>query len=456
MSGTMSSLQTGLSALRYNQVLMDVASGNIANASNAGYTRRQVVGQATGAPSVPAMWSRWTGAGDGVQASSVTRLTDALLDSRARTEHATGSFLDARSASLSRLETALAEPGDGGIASALDQFKAGWGDLASNPGDTAARSQVLARARTLSDTITTQASAVDNEWVTQRTALDNGANEVNQVASNLADLNKALRSAYVGQTDANTLLDQRDQLTQRLAELTGAQVTVNSDTTVDVTVAGQSLVSGNTAGTMTTSGSSNLAGAGADPVGLQLNGTDITLGTGELGSAQTLLGNDLPGYMGQLDAFVSSLVSSVNGQHAAGVDLDGAAGGDLFSGTTARDLSVAITDPRKVAAADASKGGLDNTNANAMSGLDMGAAGYRNLITAFGVTVSSAATGSTNQGTLVDQIDASREAVSGVDQDEEMVNLLTAQRGFEGASRVLTTMDEMLDTLINKTGLVGR
>jgi flagellar hook-associated protein 1 FlgK len=37
-----------------------------------------------------------------------------------------------------------------------------------------------------------------------------------------------------------------------------------------------------------------------------------------------------------------------------------------------------------------------------------------------------------------------------------MVNLLAAQRGYEGASRVITAMDEMLDTLINKTGLVGR
>ena len=35
-----------------------------------------------------------------------------------------------------------------------------------------------------------------------------------------------------------------------------------------------------------------------------------------------------------------------------------------------------------------------------------------------------------------------------------MVNLLAAQRGYEGASRVLTTMDSMLDTLINRTGLV--
>ena len=55
---------------------------------------------------------------------------------------------------------------------------------------------------------------------------------------------------------------------------------------------------------------------------------------------------------------------------------------------------------------------------------------------------------------LTAQVDASRESLSGINIDEEMVNLLAAQRGYEGASRVLTTMDSMLDTLINRTGLV--
>ena len=60
------------------------------------------------------------------------------------------------------------------------------------------------------------------------------------------------------------------------------------------------------------------------------------------------------------------------------------------------------------------------------------------------------------QATVTEQVDASREAQSGVNLDEEMTNLLTYQRGYEAASRVLTTIDSMLDQLINRTGLVGR
>ena len=84
----------------------------------------------------------------------------------------------------------------------------------------------------------------------------------------------------------------------------------------------------------------------------------------------------------------------------------------------------------------------------------MGGDAYRNLVTGFGVTVSSARQVAANQSVLTAQVDASRESLSGINIDEEMVNLLAAQRGYEGASRVLTTMDSMLDTLINRTGLV--
>jgi flagellar hook-associated protein 1 FlgK len=45
---------------------------------------------------------------------------------------------------------------------------------------------------------------------------------------------------------------------------------------------------------------------------------------------------------------------------------------------------------------------------------------------------------------------------SSVDLDEETVTLLAYQRAYEGAARVMTAIDEMLDVLINRTGVVGR
>ena len=217
MSGTFSSLSSALSALRYNRVAMDVASGNVANAGTTGYARRSVIGQATGAPATPALWSRWDGAGDGVDASRVDRMVDPLLDARSRSEHAASAQLDARSTSLVRFETTLAEPGAGGVAAALDAFQQGWHDVANNPADSASGVQLLARAATLRDAIATQGSAVDKEWSDQHARLAALGDDLNSTAAQLADLNKGLRAAYVSGTDAGNLLDQRDLLTLKLA-----------------------------------------------------------------------------------------------------------------------------------------------------------------------------------------------------------------------------------------------
>jgi flagellar hook-associated protein 1 len=454
VSGTFSSLSNALSALRYNRVAMDVASGNVANAGTAGYARRAAVAQATGAPAELALWSRWEGAGDGVQVGGIDRMVDPLLDARARSEHAARSFLDARATSLVRFETTIGEPGDGGVAAALAAFKQGWHDVANNPGDGAARSQLLGRAETLRSTIAAQGRAVSTEWSDQRTRLTAVATETNELAAGLAKINEGLRISHVSGTDAGVLLDQRDQLTLRLAELTGATVTVNEDTTVDVRVEGQVLVAGNAATPVTVSGSADLAGAGTDPVRVSVGGTAVTLRGGELGAAQDLLTGALPDYLTRLDAVVADLAAAVNAQHGQGADLDGAAGTAFFTGSTAATLQVAVTDPRAVAAADPAKGTLDGSNADLLGTLDLAAGAYRSLVTDFGVAVSSARRVAENQTILTAQVDASREALSGINVDEEMVNLLAAQRAYEGAARVLTTLDSVLDTLINRTGLM--
>jgi flagellar hook-associated protein 1 FlgK len=175
---------------------------------------------------------------------------------------------------------------------------------------------------------------------------------------------------------------------------------------------------------------------------------------GQLGGTYQLLTDDLPSYLTGLDGFVSTLVSEVNDLHESGYDLSDPpqTGVSFFGGTTAADLTVLVTDPKEVAAADA-PGTLDGSVAARMATKDLGATDYRSLVTDFGVKVASARRVAENQGILTAQVDAARESLSGVSIDEEMVNLLAAQRAYEGASRVITTLDSVLDTLINRTGL---
>lgn len=463
MSGTFSSFGSALSALRYNRVAMDVAGNNVANANTEGYVRRSAIAQATGAPPVPALWSTWNGTAGGVEVGGIERMADPLLDARSRLEHGSLSHLSVRSSSLVRFETTIAEPSDNGVAAALSAFKHGWHDVANAPDDDAARSQLLGRAQTLEAAIRSQATAVTTEWADQRMRLGSIEAEVNKLASDLADLNGALLAAEASEGDASTLLDQRDVLALRLSELTGGRVSAHRNggevtPMFDVQVGGHSLVSGTTANQLVITAAAELADQGNGPVGVSVRiGTGVeqpvteALG-GELGGTLQVMQEDLPGYLDRLDAFAVKLRDDVNAFHGAGFDANDAPGTEFFTGSGAATFTLAITAPGLIAAAD-SAGSLDGSVAMSIGEADLGAREYRSLVSTFGVEVASARRLTGNQGVLTAQVDANRESLAGVSIDEEMVNLLAAQRAYEGASRVITTLDSVLDTLINRTGL---
>jgi len=463
MSGSFTSLNTALSALRYNRVAMDVASGNIANVGTEGYARRRVNAESVGAPSQPAMWSRYDGAGDGVTVSGVDRMVDALLDVRARREHGNQSYLDVRQAVLERVETGIGEPGDSGVAAAIADFRSAWHDLANNPGSDAARAQVLGRAASLADAIRVQARNIDAESGDLRVRALADVAEVNTVAADLAATNKSIATSNLNGTDAGVLLDQRDQLALRLSELTGATATQRADGGFDVSVNGVALVTGQNAGTLQIA--SGITATGADdgsPITFTITDSSGTTAvpagmTGDLGGVTDLLTTTLPAYSSGLDAIAQQLADEINTQHQAGYDAAGNPGLAFFSydpADPAGTLAVALASPDEVAASSIAGGGLDAGNATALAGATGVEDSYQRLINGFGTEVASVRRLTANQQVLTSQVDGSREQLSGVNLDEEMVTMMSAQRAYEAAARVMTTVDSVLDTLINRTGLV--
>ena len=466
MSSTFGSVNNALSALRYHQSVMDVASGNIANVSTEGYARRRVIGEATGAPAQPAMWSRFEGSGDGVRVGDLQRMVDPLLDARARREHGNQSYLDVRHAVLSRVESGLGEPGGNGVSAAIADFGRAWSDLANNPGSEATRSQVLAAANTLADALAVQSRNVSAEEGDQRQALLAQISEVNTLASDLATTNRSIAIAQMNGTEAGVLLDARDSLAMRLSELTGATATENPRGGLDVTLGGVSLVSGSDAGQFSIAAGVNPDGTSdGAPVRFSLTPeggapADVTAAVGgAAGGVAELLTTTLPGQRAGIDAIGQQIAAVVNTAHQAGFDQDGTAGQALFTydpSAPGGPLLVALTDPRDVAASGTGGGAnLDGSNATAV-GLSLAApeASYQRMVSGFGTEVASVRRLAANQQTLTGQVDGAREQLSGVSLDEEMVTMLQAQRAYEAAARVMTTVDSVLDTLINRTGLV--
>ncbi len=81
---------------------------------------------------------------------------------------------------------------------------------------------------------------------------------------------------------------------------------------------------------------------------------------------------------------------------------------------------------------------------------------YSNLENTQGIDSSANQAILSNHISVLQQTADSKDAVSGVSLDEEGISLMQYQRSFSAAARLMTTLDEALNTLINNTGIVGR
>jgi flagellar hook-associated protein 1 FlgK len=238
---------------------------------------------------------------------------------------------------------------------------------------------------------------------------------------------------------------------------------------VDVLVGGMTLVAGSTASTLATAGTYSVDGVSADPARIVTGVGGYTVRTGGTAEGQlNSLNTIIPTYRNNLDATAVGLATALNNAHAAGFDLNGAAGTPLLGSSsgpiTAATLTVLITDPKKIAASSvaptAGVPALDHGNADAIAQLRQLTTGtdatYRKMIVELGVQSAVASRNLDIQSVITTQVDAARDSVAGVNIDEEMTNMLSFQHAYSAAGRLITAIDETLDQLINRTGLVGR
>ncbi|PRY49424.1 flagellar hook-associated protein 1 FlgK [Geodermatophilus tzadiensis] len=473
-----SALNTARTALWAAQRGLDVTGQNVANVNTEGYSRQRVDLEAMGGTAVPAVHSVSSAVDGGVDAEKVRRVRDALLEARAHLETADTARLTAESAALSRVEEAFREPGDTGLQSMLTAVWAGFSDLANSPLTLASRSQVLERLDTLASGLNTTRAALDQQWDQTRDGLATLATEVDTSTRAIAELNATIRLSTLADLPVNELADRRDALVLQLAQQIGATAVPRADGVVDVTVGGTSLVSGGSAVGVRLAGTATADGAATDPPRLVTVPGGTVLRPGGTAAGQlTALTTTVPGYRTQLDEFARSLAGTLNAAHAQGFDLAGQPGGPLFddgsgaapvdlSTVTAATITLRSLRPEQVAAAatdPATLGGktsADGKNADALFRLSLDTAGldatYRRFVVALGVESSVAARNLEVQSVISSQVDAARESVSGVNLDEEMTNMLSFQHAYNAAARMVSAIDEALDTLITRTGVVGR
>ncbi|MNN62344.1 Flagellar hook-associated protein 1 [compost metagenome] len=81
---------------------------------------------------------------------------------------------------------------------------------------------------------------------------------------------------------------------------------------------------------------------------------------------------------------------------------------------------------------------------------------FRALAGDLGIRAANTERNYNNQQSMVDNLQIQRQSVSGVSIDEELADMIRFQQAYNAAARNMTTVDEMLDRVINSMGIVGR
>ncbi|GLY03269.1 MULTISPECIES: flagellar hook-associated protein FlgK [Actinoplanes] len=474
MGSTFGGLNTALTSLYAQRRGLDVTGQNIANANSEGYTRQRVILHAQNHSMVPGVYVTQDDLAGGVKVSSVERMRNAALDQRSYTEHANSAYHNQRTSAYNLIEDVFGEPSDTALQARLQDMWDGWNAVSANPDKAAPKSAMIEQATTVASTLNDAYASLNSQFASTRSGLDTYVNEVNKSAASIAALNKQIVNATNAGLSPNELKDQRGTEMTRLAELIGATATEMPNGSLNVYVGSSPMVSGFhqrlieiEAGSAT-----RLEDLKTVQVAPRWTDTKTAVGTGgQMGAEMELLasGGIVQSMSDRLDKVATKLADTVNTLHRAGYSIDGTTGLDFFVAGNADPLSAAnikvgVTDPDKVAVSSGDPTGtvkiLNGIVADDLSELSTSRVGadaeYQSLIGDLGVAAQSSAQRRDIQNAVTEQVDAARDAESGVNLDEEMTNMLMYQRGYEAAARVLTTIDSMLDQLINRTGLVGR
>lgn len=101
-----------------------------------------------------------------------------------------------------------------------------------------------------------------------------------------------------------------------------------------------------------------------------------------------------------------------------------------------------------------------NSNLPAVPGMNLGNNTFANFMNHVSTTLANDSLNNTmslkSSVTVLNGLQDSRDSVSGVSLDEEASNMMTYMSAYNAAARLMTALDEALNTLINNTGLVGR
>ena len=451
-------LNVGATGMRAHQFGVSTAGQNASNAATEGYSRRRVHLE----PIAP-------GSG-GARATGASRVVDALLEKRFLGARSNQGAAEAKS-ELARTVDELFADVEGGIGERLDAFQAALGDVATYPGDLAPRHALLHVAGDVARAFNSASAVLSAARDEANSKIRDEVDQINGRLDEIAALGREIsRTETPLGSEASDLRDRRDQLIREIGDAVPVSVLENDDGAVSLLLGGSmSLVSFD--GTVTRLSAASDPTTGDmhvyRPAAGALEDVTASITSGRIAGLADVRDDLIAGTQTSLDQLAFDFASAYNTTHSGGVGLDGATGRNLWdpsAAVTGAAAALAVSGdvlgaPDRIAAAqDAASLPGDNRNANALlaladSDVALGATAtiseaFGSLLGDVGTTVRSAYLEEESASTVADQVNAVREAVSGVSTDEEMISLMQFQRAYEASMQVVRTADELLTQVI--------
>lgn len=437
--------------------------------------------------------------GTGVETYDIIRLRSEYLDQKYWGQNKIYSEWRVKQEHLESIEDIFNEPSETGIRIAMDEFFTALEELSKKPGDTTCRVAVNEKAIVLATTINRNGNEILNAIREVNFAVKNKVQEVNSLAQQIANLNKHIFNFELGGHKANDLRDQRNVLIDELSSIVNITVNEiageNGNLYMDIKISGVTLVDhisynqldtvDETKSTPEGDGISDIGGGKISRVvWAGLDGQDVKIESGELkglldvrdGDGNGLSYRGLPYYLNKLNEFARSFTAAFNDRHELGIDSNGDPGQAYFFEETPPKVIHSINfkinpavqaNPGLIAASLANDGESNNGNVIELIELRKSTTMFSTLqgtpddfvksfLSALAVDTSQAQRMTTNSQNLVEQTEIRRMSESGVSLDEEMTNMVKFQQAYNASARLITTLDEILDTTVNRLGIVGR
>jgi flagellar hook-associated protein 1 FlgK len=470
MGNLFSALNSASQSLQAFERAIDVTQNNVTNANSPGY-----------ADQVPQLISQDfqsnTGTSGGVQeVTQDTRSTYA--DTAVQQQLSLQGMYQQLQTTLAPLQSVFDVSSSSPIPSALNQLFQSFSQWSTQPSNTNYQSAVIDAAQQTASAFQQAAVQLGQIQTSTTNDIQSTVSQINQDAATIQGYNEQV--SQQAQPDAG-LSAQLENTLENLSGLANIQVLTGIGGTVTVLLGGQTpLVEGTQVNAIqaVNDTASNSGNPGAAPnIGIEdSNGNDITsqITSGSLAGLLSVRNTLLPSLIGGgqqvggLNTLAQSLADSVNNVLSQGSTTTTPpyqSGSPLFTYNASQPAGIAGTlavsstiTGSQLAAADAGPPAVANGAALTLAGLDSSTPGpvggqgftqyFSSLTSAVGNAANNANTAATAQSQLVAQAQSLQQQVSGVSLDEEAIRLVQLQSSYQAASKVVTVIDDLTQSLM--------